>query len=62
MGVRLSSCGFRDVLEENVLNQELACSKEKVKLTTCGFDVDQAALDALAIMVFIRGKCLVKYY
>ena len=36
-------------LEENVLNQELACSKEKVKLTNMlGFDVDQAALDALS--------------
>lgn len=37
------------VLEENILNQELACSKEKVKLTNeLGFEVDLTALDNLS--------------
>lgn len=36
-------------LEENVLNQELSCSKEKVRLTNeLGFDVDLKALEKLS--------------
>lgn len=44
-------------LEENVLNQELACSKDKVTLTNAlGFDVDLKALEKLSANGVYTGE------
>lgn len=38
-----------EALEQNVLNQELACSKEKIELTKkLGFEIEQLALEKLS--------------
>lgn len=47
-GINVSNTAY-ETLENNILNQELACSQLKLKLTNAmGFDVKQEQLDALS--------------
>lgn len=55
-GINVSNTAY-ETLENNILNQELACSQLKLKLTNAmGFDVKQEQLDALSLSGVYTGE------